>query len=189
MKKTILPLILLCLLVEYSATAQYHLQFIFRGKTYETNASGKIEARPLTEQTIMKEIGQRIGVTDISGWKMVYHIGGHELGDTIEIVDAQTGRTLDTIFGLYFGEAIGRVALKDGTGTEEKRIDYIYTRQNSHSMGAANVTKRRLSVNSGVPRTFVMGTMTYVWAAEGSTGVRFCTGSFRTGKALTFTSP
>src|SRR5256885_11817530 len=80
-------LVLICaalLLSSFSASSQY--KFLFRGTSYETNASGNIVATPITEQTLLADGAAAKGITDLRTVALVYRVGGDEKGDTVEIL-------------------------------------------------------------------------------------------------------
>jgi hypothetical protein len=64
----------------------------------------------------MNEKAEAANLNDMKGLAVVYHVNGHDLGDTIEIVNASTGQVLHTLFGLYFSLAFARVGLSTVSG-------------------------------------------------------------------------
>ncbi len=164
------------------------LSFTFKGTAWQTNASGQITSTPITEQTILKERAAAGGVTDLSTLAIVYHVQGNAMGDTIDIVNPSTGAVLDTVLGLYFGDAFGRMAFPNRSGTQERRIDYIYTDQNDHSLGNT-LTLKTYKKDAQGNRTIssVSGQMNWL-VVLGPNNVKFCTGTFSTGKQLSVTN-
>lgn len=173
------------ILSTHSLFGQGLYAFRFDGLRYETNSAGVFQRHRVTQQTILEEIARRANLPTTEGMMLAYHVNGNELGDTIDVIDSRTGRVLDTYIGLYFGQSFARIGVTNSAGTEVKRIDYVYTKQDSHSMGAALVTIRRLGT-SPVSPVFVNGTMDYCWAAREGEQSRIYTGTFRTGRRLRF---
>jgi len=170
-----------------SAQAQvpYMFHITFRGTCYQTNTMGTVTAMPITDETLLQDAATAGGVD----WKtlaLVYHVQGSSFGDTIDVVKASTGEVGTTVFGLFFGDNttqdLGRTALTNSVGTETRRLDYIYTSQNSHSMGACFTTKRFQGDNNGHVRATIDGQVTWIVNPVGSTGTKVCTGSFVTTK-------
>jgi hypothetical protein len=115
-------------------------QITISGVSWTTNSAGQIGAEPLNNGTLLKHIADVNGTTDYSWWALAYHVGGNDLGDTIDIINRTNGTTLQTLFGLYFGEAFERSALLSASHRQMKRIEYIYTDQSPHSIGSALMT-------------------------------------------------
>ena len=103
-----------------------------------------------------------------------------KLGDTVEVINASTGQVLDTYFSLSWRRhrAWEESRLK---GQQRKKIDYIYTKQNSHSMGAAFVSKKQLSIAKGATRLFIDGRFDWILAPMGDKGIRVYAGTFKRG--------
>ena len=165
-----------------SAQGQYLYQFMFTGTCATTDASGKIVDTPINNQTLMQSYAKNHGVTNTSGLSLAYHIGGNELGDTIDVINRTNGATVFTIFGLYFGEDFGRMELLSTSHRQMRRLEYIYTDQNSHSLGSALVTAYFFFDNSGhTNNTVVFGSLQYLALPDTThTNVQICSGSFTT---------
>lgn len=164
----------------------YHLTL--QGTCYQTNASGNFVATPLTDQVLLQDAAQagKVSPTSIA---LVYHLQGSGLGDTIDVVNASTGSTLANLFGLYFGSdtSLGRTAATNATHTEIRRLDYIYTQQNTtytsfntHSMGSAFTVKRILTDTNGITHTTVEAQMSWIANPMGTNGTKLMTASFNT---------
>ncbi|HEX3720047.1 MAG TPA: hypothetical protein VH595_19025 [Verrucomicrobiae bacterium] len=186
------------------ATAQQvnysEYQWIFHGMEYETNAAGNIVGTPITDQTLLADRAAEGGITDLSTVAIVYHIGGaapnggNPPWDTIDIINATNGAFLTTEFGLYYGSdgQYDRTAVTNATSTEERRIDYLYTFNNSgytinasDSIGAAIITKRFLNDGSGNTNTIIDGSFAWDALPHGTNIVPIvCTGTFTLGKPL-----
>jgi hypothetical protein len=170
-------------------TTPYLYRITLKGTCYETNATGaEFAALPLTDQILLDDAAQAGGVSP-STLALVYHIQTSGLGDTLDIVDANTGSTLVNLFGFYFGDdsSLGRTAATNSTMTEIKRLDYLYTLNNytytswnSHSMGASFTNKRFLTDTNGNQRAVIDGQMQWIVNPEGSAGTKICTASFTT---------
>lgn len=191
MKHTILILATCFALLSGSAQAQTSpgfYPFLLTGVYYTTNAAGKIQTRSFTQQSLLKERAGAAGITDTKSMAVAYHVNGNDLGDTVDIIDIKTGTVLDTLMGFYFGQAFARVGLTNSTDTEERRIEYIYTDQDSHSMGAATIRKTYVNLGqaSSTLRAQITGHIDYVRRSENNNGVRLFSGNFRTGPAFQF---
>jgi hypothetical protein len=141
----------------------------------------------VTDKTWLQEAAQAAGNTDLKSLAIVYHIQGSSFGDTIDIIDAKTGVTQDTLFGFYFGEAFGRMALTNATGSTVRRLDYVYTKQNDHSLGDALIIKN-VTTNKNSARITFQGTMNYLVTPTGTAGLKVCNGTFTVGKEMFFTN-
>ncbi len=178
------------MLCRVSAVAQspylYHLTM--QGICYQTNGSGDFVASPLTDKVIVQAAAQAGGVSPTS-IALVYHLQNSGLGDTIDLVDANTSSTLINLFGLYFGDdaSLGRSAATNATRTVIRRLDYVYTQQNttytsfnSHSMGSSFTVKRFLTDTNGVTHLTVEAQMSWIANPSGTNGTRLCTVNFTT---------
>ena len=124
-----------------SAAAQpTQYTFVFNGTSSTTDSTGKIVTTQINNQTLLQEFGKLNGITDLSPYGLAYHLGGNDLGDTIEVVNRHDGTSVYTLLGLYFGEDFGRTSLFSASHRQMKRLEYIYTDQNSHSLGSALLT-------------------------------------------------
>lgn len=173
---------ILCTCTAFSQTA-YMFRMTLRGTCYQTNTTGVVVATPVTEQTLLQDAAAAGGV-DWHNLALVYHVQGSGFGDTIDVVDATSGAVDTTLYGLFFGDNtvqdLGRTALTNSPGNEVRRLDYIYTSQNSHSMGACFTTKRCQTDNNGNVRATFNGQMQWVVNPVGSTGTKLYTASFTT---------
>lgn len=165
-----------------SAIAQNQLQIVINGSCYTTDSKGHIALTQINNHSLIKSFADSHGVSDLSGLALAYHLGGNELGDTIEVINRTNGASVYTIFGLYFGEDFGRTALLSKSGQQMKRLEYIYTDQNSHSLGSALLTDYYFLDNSGnTNRTYVLGQMQYIVTPDsGHTNTQVCTANFTT---------
>ncbi|HYG34686.1 MAG TPA: hypothetical protein VEC99_07880, partial [Clostridia bacterium] len=133
-------------------------------------------------RTIIRNYARANGITDTSWLGLAYHIRGHELGDTIEVINKKDGTSLYTVFGFYFGREFGRLALQSRSGQQTRRIEYVYTGQNSHSLGSAVLTNYHFFDGHGnVTNTVVRGQMQYLVLGDTVfTNVQVCTASIKT---------
>jgi len=181
-----LPFVALVLL-ELSASAQtpFLFRITLRGTCYQTNPSGDIVSSAITEATLVQEAAQAGGV-DPKTLALVYHVQGSSFGDTIDVVDASSGAVATTLFGLFFGDdavqVLGRTALTNNAGTQVRRLDYIYTSQNSHSMGASFTTKRFLTDKNGSVHSTIDGQMQWIVNPTGNSSTKVCIVTFTTTK-------
>jgi len=179
----------LLLSITFSQVASAQVPFIFRmtlrGTCYQTNTTGQVIATPITEQSLLQDAAAAGGVD----WKtlaLVYHVQGSGFGDTIDVVNAATGQLETTLYGLFFGDnsvqELGRTSLTNSPGSEVRRLDYIYTSQNSHSMGACFTTKRFQADSNGKVRASFEGQMQWIVNPVGNAGTKVCTANFTTTK-------
>ena len=163
----------------------YMFRLTFRGTCYQTNTAGVVVPTPVTEQTLLQDAAAAGGI-DWHSLALVYHVQGSSFGDTIDVVDAATGSVDTTLYGLFFGDNtvqdLGRTALTNSLGSEVRRLDYIYTSQNSHSMGACFTTKRFQTDGNGSLRETFNGQMQWVVNPVGNAGTKLYTASFVTTK-------
>jgi hypothetical protein len=169
----------------FTAQAQSLLQVSFHGTYYTTNSSGAITAHPVTEKTWLQEFASQHGISDLSTIAVAYHIGANSLGNTLDIVNTSNGSVLWTLMGFYFGESFGRQALYSADGHQVKRLDYIYTSQNDHSLGSAFITQRYFTDRTGkTSRIAMSGQMQWVVESDASGPTKMYTGTFVTGRVL-----
>ena len=158
--------------------AQYEYYFTFRGVCSQVSSSGNISTTSISDKTLLKDIAQAGGITDLRSVALVYHIGGNGLGDTVDVVNSANGQALDTVFGFYFGEAFGRQAVTNANGNVVRRLDYIYTKQNDHSLGSALVTKSTVTDKKGTNHVVIQGQIQYVVESTASQPAKICSGTF-----------
>jgi hypothetical protein len=187
--KKLLPVV--CVLALVSVTrieAQNQLLMVFTGQCATTDSTGHIISTPINNKTLLSDYAQANGVTNTSGLGLAYHLGGNELGDTIDVINRTNGATIFTIFGLYFGEDFGRPALLSSSKRQMQRIEYIYTAQNSHSLGSALLTNYFFLNSDGTTnKTYVLGQMQYLVAPDAThTNTQVCTATFTTLRPWTF---
>lgn len=152
------------------------------------DAQGHIIDQPINNQTLLQKAAAAGGLKDTSGLGLSYHIGGNPLGDTIEVINSTTGATLTTLFGLYFGESFGRQSLLSASHRQMRRIEYVYTDQNGHSLGSALLTDYYFFDSKGnTNATYVLGQMHYLILADAThTNTQVCSASFTTLQPWTF---
>lgn len=165
-----------------SGVAQNKLQIAISGTCYTTDAQGHIVPQPVNNQTLLEKAAEAGGLKSTAGLALAYHIGGNDLGDTIEVINPANGVTLTTLFGLYFGESFGRESLLSASHQQMKRIEYLYTDQNSHSVGSALLTDYFfLDSNGQTNKTYVLGQMQYIIQTDSThTNAQVCTANFVT---------
>lgn len=162
------------------AQALYHLSF--RGSSSTTDPSGRIVSHPINNGTLLKDFAALHNSGKTAGLGLAYHIGGNELGDTIDVINTTNGAVVYSLFGLYFGESFGRMELPSASGRQIKRIEYVYTDQNSHSLGSVLLTTYYwFDSNGNTNATAVLGSnMQYLVLPNNlNTNVQVCTASFR----------
>jgi hypothetical protein len=186
-------LILALLLASASVQAQAPLfNMTFRGTLYQTNGVGQVVTTAISETNLLLAAALAGGTSDISQMALVYHIMGDTgHGDTIEVWNKSSRQFLTTMFGLYFADNfpdnLGRTALTNNVGTQQRRVDYVYmfnltdlTYPNSHSMGASFTTKRFSKDLSGNVHTSINGEMQWIVNPNGGAGTKIINGSFTT---------
>jgi len=138
-------------------------QIVISGVCWDTNANGAIVSTPLNNRTLLRDVARASGNADYSSWGLAYHFHGSELGDTIDVIDRSTGAVLRTLFGLYFGTEFGRTSILSASHRQQKRLEYIYTSQNSHSLGSVLLTDYFFfDANGHTNKVIVLGQMQWV---------------------------
>src|ERR1043166_7477145 len=167
---------------------QNKFQFVFTGTCWTTNASGQIVPKPITNATLLGDFAAANGIANTAWLTLAYHLKGNELGDAIEVINRTNGASVGTIFGLYFGEDFGRQALLSGSGKQLRRIEYVYTDQNSHSLGSALLTDYYFFDNAGnATNTVIRVQMQYLIVPDAKhSNLRVCSGSFTTTRPWKF---
>jgi len=187
-----MKLILTCFsLLSVSITgsfAQDKFQFVFTGTCYTTDSTGKIVPKTISNKSLLQDYAAAHGNANTSGLGLAYHVRGNELGDTIDVINLSNGATVATVLGLYFGEDFGRMSLVSKSGKQMKRIEYVYTDQNSHSLGSALLTDYYFFDSNGhTNNTVIAGQMQYLILPNAThTNVQVCSGSFTTTKPWKF---
>ena len=183
MKNHVLTMLTVALLGSaLSSSAQNKLQMVISGTCYTTDSQGRIVAQPISNQTLLQKAADAGGLPDASGLALAYHLNGNTLGDPIEVISRTNGTTLATLFGLYFGESFGRESILSASHKQMKRIEYIYTDQNSHSLGSALLTDYFfLDSNGNTNATYVLGQVQYLILTDSThTNAQVCSATFST---------
>lgn len=174
-------------------TVSSKLRFTFRGTCYQTNGPGDIVATPITEQTLLEDRARAGGITDMSSVAIVYHFNADPKGDTVEIVRASDGQQLAFEFGFWFGNdaSLGRTTLTNAAQNEIRSVDYVYTLENStytswnsHSMGAAFITRRLMTDTNGNVRVTAEGPLQWSVNPSGNSSTKVISGTFSTGAPM-----
>ncbi len=163
--------------------AKFHL--LFNGWCVSNGPAGIFVVRPLNNKTILTQYAQSAGLPNIKNLDLIFHFNASALGDAIEIVDTTTSNVLATPFGLYFGEdqSLGRFAITNSFGSQVRKIQYVYTGQNSHSMGDAIMAEAFYpDQNNNTTNAIVYGLINYLVAPDGTQNPNICNGSFVTRK-------
>ena len=181
--------------VHLHGQSYFMYKFIFAGTAYQTNGAGDIVSTPITDQTLLQSQAQLLNITNLSTISLVYHFeGGPPYGDTVDVISNASGEVITTEFGFYFGSDtnLGRYAVTNATQTEERRVDQIYTfdnttytYQNGASLGGAFTCKRFLTDTSGNTNSIAEGLL--FWDALPSatnTGPIICVGHFTLGQPM-----
>lgn len=181
------------LICQTTTPGQPLYQMVFSGTSSTTDSKGVIVTRKTNNQTLLQDYGKNHGVTDVSYLALAFHMkmpGEDRLGDTIDIINRTNGTFYDTLIGFYFGEdaTLGRTGLISGSGRQQRRIEYIYTDQNSHSMGSALITNYYWFDTQGhTNNAMAFGQMQWIRNPDNvSTNTQVNTGSFITVKPIKF---
>jgi hypothetical protein len=169
-------------------------KFIFSGMAYETNASGKLVGTPITDQTLLQSQAQKGNITDLSTISIVYHIDGDTNfgGDTVDIIANTNGQVLANELSLLFGSdtGLGRIAVTNAAQTQQMRVDYIYTFNNStftfdndDSVGLC-ITSKNFVITNGSTNANISGNMSWGVEPQGPNGPILCTGKFYLGQPM-----
>jgi len=161
--------------------------------SYQNNAVGNAIGTPITEQDLLKDRAQQLGV-DPSTIALVYKQNGDPHGDIVVVLRTSDGAQLGYEFGYYFydnsfpdinNQPPGRTAITNAPHTEVLHIDYVYTLDsanyvspNGHSMGCAFTTRR--FDNSG-NLISVSGPMQWIVNPQGSSSTKVINGKFQLG--------
>jgi len=186
-------LLALCLGGTFSAKAQAQFRFLFQGTSYQNNGAGNAIGTPITEQDLLNDRAQQLGV-DPSTIALVYRQNGDPHGDTVAVMRVSDGAQLGFEFGYYFYDNTftdinnnppGRTAITNAPQTEILHIDYVYTLDsatyvspNGHSMGAAFTTRR---FDNGGNLVSVSGPMQWIVNPQGSSSTKVINGTFQLG--------
>jgi hypothetical protein len=185
------------LLGDFNILAQsyYEYKFVFTGTAYQTNAAGNIVGTPITDQTLLQSQAQQLNITNLSTISLVYHFnGGPPYGDTVDVISNATGQTLTYQFGFYFGSdlSLGRYAVTNAAQTEQRRVDQIYTfdnttysYENPDSLGTAFTYKHFLTDSDGNTNSIVDGILAWDVTPTGTnTSSMVCIGNFTLGQPM-----
>jgi|SRR6516225_8781774 hypothetical protein len=183
----------LLVLWQTTSPAQQLYQVVFTGTSSTTDSTGKIVTRKTNNQTLLQDYGKNHGATDVSFLALAYHMktpSDNQVGDTIDVINRTNGTYYATLIGFYFGEdpTLGRTDLLSGSGRQQRRIEYIYTEQNNHSMGSALITNYYWFDTQGkTNNVMAFGQMQWIENPDNvSTNTQVNTGSFTTAKRLQF---
>lgn len=176
------------------AQSYYEYKFVFSGTAYQTNAAGAIVATHITDQSLLRDRARQGNITNLNTISLVYHIdGGPPYGDTVDVISNATGQTLTTEFGFYFGSdaTLGRTAVTNLLQTQQRRVDYIYTFDNStytyangDSVGAA-FTYKNFVKDGKTTNAIINGTISWnVIPTETDTKPVLCIGAFSAGRPM-----
>lgn len=168
--------------------AQSQLQIVISGTCATLDAQGHIVSQPINNQTLLQQAATAGGLKDTSTLGLAYHLNGNALGDTIDVINRNTGATLSTLYGLYFGESFGRQALLSASHRQMKRLEYIYTSQNDHSLGSALLTDYFfLDASGNTNATYVLGQMQWIVTTDSThPNTQVCSASFTTSRPWKF---
>ena len=183
MKNQILTIVSGALLLTSANTpAQGLLQMTIAGTCSTLDAQGHIVSQPINSQTLLQQAAKAGGLSSTEGLGLAYHLNGNSLGDTIDVINRTNGVVLTTLYGLYFGESFGRQSMLSSSHRQMKRLEYIYTTQNDHSLGSALLTDYFFfDTNGNTNATYVLGQMQWIVTTDAShPNTQVCSASFST---------
>lgn len=154
-----------------------------KGTVYGVNDSGQIRGSAVTQSILLQNIADNAGIST-DNLALVYHVGGNVMGDTIDVIDRNDGRVLDSIYGFWFGTSFARRALYSADGANQRRLDYVYTDQAGVALGSAIIDKKQLKVRGGTMRLLVTGSMQWIVMPDSGGPAQICTARFSTGPKL-----
>jgi len=174
--------------ISANAADPYLYKFVFKGMAYHKDPSGNVVGVSITDQTLLADRAAAGGVNP-NTLRIVYHVGGDEKGDTVEIVSATTGARQAFQFGFWFGDdrtmPLGRSALTNSALTEFRSVEQLftlenstYTAQNGHGVGSVFLTKRFVRDNNGVLHATIEGPLQWQVAPQGTNSTKICHGTF-----------
>jgi len=183
-------LVLIC--SSLSVQGQYLFKFVFSGTSYQLDGSGNVVAVPITDQTLLNDRAA-LGGVDPSTLAIVYHLGGDEKGDTVEVFRTSDWSKQAVEFGFFFGSdpTLGRSALSNATQTQICRVDQVftfnystYTYDNSVGVGSAFVIKRTVTDTGGHAHLTIDGQLQWMVIAQPPNSAKMCIGTFTASQVL-----
>ena len=182
MKPTVLALLLFAAAAQAADPFLYN--FVFKGLAYSRDSDGNIVSETITERTLLEDRAAMGGVNP-NTLAIVFHLNGDEKGDTVEIVNSN-GVKQAFVFAFFFGSdaSLGRTALTNAARTEIRRVDQVFTLENSnyssqngHGVGSVFLTKRFVRDTNGVLHATFEGPIE--WMVQHSpNGPKMCWGQF-----------
>ena len=172
------------LLCAVPAGAQELLQLKFQATCQTTNDAGQPVKEIVNNQKLIQDYADLNGVTNARSLALVYHVNGDERGDVIQIVDAGDATVLSHVYGLFFP-----VDLPSGDGSQLQRFAYVYNSQQAFSMGSAMLREKILIDRSGATNRVINGNIQFYLNADGSNGLRLCTGTIVAAKRFITNAP
>ncbi len=186
MTRLALGLALVWLLAPVSAPAQQRFRLTFQGLFWTTNATGqKIVSSRANTQTWLNEYARSQGLTNASNLALAYHINGGEQGDTIEVIEADSGAFVNVLYGLYLGTFFDRLPVASTDGKQVKVLQYLFTQQNAYPTGSAIITERFVRDSNGnIKRGLIQGDVEFLTLPDPAHKTGFYTGTFVARKML-----
>ena len=163
-------------LLSYSASAQPSADTApirFSATCRSVNDSGKIVTRNVSNNTLIRDCARENDVTNRAPLRLVYHFGGDQNGDTIEVVHRKTGEVICTKFKLLFAQE----SLSNDDGSETVQLVKVFSDSQSEEVGTA-VIRKITNANGKVRLT---GTLNYFIPVDGTNSAQICTGTFSSG--------
>ncbi len=186
--KRLLTLLAAVSLFGISATAQnYKFEITFNGLCVSNAVSGrdagKFAAGRYTTASILAPYAaaNNLSLKDVA---LIYHLNSDPEGDSIEVINRANGAVLGKPYSLLFGDDyngpqnLGRMGLTNNFGTQVRKIHYVYTSQNSHSMGACLLSEHfDKDANGTVTNGIITGDMYWIVVPDGTQPMQVYNGS------------
>ncbi len=182
-------------LCHFKAAAQdYKFEMTFSGVCVSNAVSGpnagKFAASTYNTASILAPYAQANGLR-LQDVALIYHLNSDPEGDTIEVINRTNGVFLGKPFALLFGDDyhgaqnLGRMGLTNSVGTQVRKIHYVYTDQNSHSMGSCLLSEHfDKDANGTVTNGLIMGAMSWIVVPDGTQPMQVYNGSLFTSRML-----
>ncbi len=158
----------------------------FNGASVSNTPAGTFGANRVNNRTLLLPYAQA-GTAPLTNLALVYHLNSDPRGDSIEVYNTQTGQVVDTPYLLYFADdqGLGRAGLTNSVATQVRKIHYVYTSQNSHSMGACLLSEHLYKNSDGtLNNAIIMGDIYWVLLPQGDQPMQVFNGAIFSGKMI-----
>ncbi|HEV2391887.1 MAG TPA: hypothetical protein VG146_05935 [Verrucomicrobiae bacterium] len=158
----------------------------FTGACVSNAPSGSFAARRVNNQMFVQPYAQA-NFLPPDGVALVYHLNSDPRGDSIEVINRTNGAVLGVPLLLYFADdtTLGRMGLTNSVATQIRKIEYVYTSQNSHSMGSCLLNEHLYKDGNGtLTSAVIMGAITWIVVPDGTQPMQVYNGSIFSGKMI-----